>query len=210
MVLINWKFASSAAVTASAVTLALSLALSLASGSGLALAQSAPRPAAAPPAAATSSEPDQTTANYGDWALRCVRTGEGATAVRACEILQSLSVKGQQQPLARVAIGSPEKPEALRLTLMIAPAVTVNEAPQLNLGEGTALVVTLSWRRCLPAGCFADGALTPAVLRQLKQKKEPLEMTLKDAAGKPVTLSISNKGLPQALDALAKESAPSR
>jgi invasion protein IalB len=203
-----WKFASSVAVIVSAVTLVLSQALN----ANLALAQSAPRPAsAAPPSATTSSEPDQTTANYGDWALRCVRTGEGAAATRACEVLQALSVKGQQQPLARVAFGSPDKAEALRLTLMIAPAVSLEEVPRLILGaKGTAPAMSLAWRRCLPAGCFADGALTPAVLKQLRQKDEPMEMTLKDATGKPFTLSISTRGLPQALDALAKDSAPSR
>jgi invasion protein IalB len=197
--LIKRIFATSTAVT----TLILAL------GAELVLAQTAPPPAAATsPAATMPSGPDQTTANYGDWVLRCVRTGEGVMATRACEVVQSLSLQGQQQPLARVAIGSPEKPEALRLTLMIAPAVSLGEVPRLYFAaKGSAPILILAWRRCLPTGCFADGALTLATLSQLKQQVEPMNMTLQDAAEKQVNLSISTKGLALALDALAKEPA---
>lgn len=186
--------------------------LTLSSGMAFAQAPAPPQraPAAAPPAA-KPSEPDQTTANYGDWVLRCVRTAEGAANARACEIVQALAAQGQQTPVARVAIGSPEKPEKLHLTLMIAPAVSLGQGPQLRLPDKTTPpVVGLAWRRCLPAGCFADVALSPAAIKQLGQQSEPMELTLKDAGDNQVALLISIKGLAQALDALSREGAGSR
>lgn len=184
----------------------------LVTGSVEALAQlppATPKPVPIGSVGAKSSEPDQTTANYSDWALRCVRNGEGHA--RLCEVMQALGIQGQQQPVARVAIGSPEKPDALRLTLMVPPAISLGEAPQLKLwtkAGGTA--VPLAWKRCLPAGCFADGPLGAEVLKLLRERNEPLELTLRDASEQQAAMSISMKGLPQALDALARETLVSR
>ena len=64
-------------------------------------------PAAATPAApAVSTDPAQTTASYGDWVLRCVRTGDGGTGPRVCEVVQTMVVQGQTQPVAQIAIGN--------------------------------------------------------------------------------------------------------
>src|SRR5262245_4714411 len=49
------------------------------------------QPAQTPAAAAqVDSEPQATTAAFGDWVLRCQRTGTGSEARRNCEMVQSI------------------------------------------------------------------------------------------------------------------------
>ena len=55
-----------------------------------------------------------------------------------CELMQALGIRGQQQPVARVAIGGLDKPDALRVTLMTPHAVSLTEVPQLRLAAGRA------------------------------------------------------------------------
>ena len=68
-----------------------------------AVAQSNPSPAPVP------SEPQQTSASFGDWVVRCdhpAATPQGP-AKRVCEAAQSLMIKGQQGPIAQIAFGHP-------------------------------------------------------------------------------------------------------
>ena len=161
-------------------------------------------PAAATPAApAVSTDPAQTTASYGDWVLRCVRTGENNTGPRVCELVQSMVLQGQQQPVAQVALGYDKND--LRLTLVVPPAVAFSRGPALGIAGATAPNFDLVWRRCLPNGCFADAQVGPELLKLLRSRTEPLQIVFKDAGDRDTTLPFSMRGLLPALDALAKE-----
>ena len=85
------------------------------------------------------SDPAQTTASYGDWVLRCVRTGDKGAGPRVCELVQTMVLQGQQQPVAQVAVGY-DKNE-LRITLLVPPAVSFSRAPTLSVpgASGAAL-----------------------------------------------------------------------
>ena len=76
-------------------------------------------------------------------------------------------------------------------------------APKITAGEdGDPL--EMSWRQCVPAGCFAEaafGADTQRVWRDGKTAK----VESKAAGGQPFNFAISLRGLAQALDAMAKE-----
>jgi invasion protein IalB len=76
-----------------------------------ALAQQPPQ--AQPPKPQASAEPTSTTASYVDWVLRCQKVG-GAAVTRVCEVAQSLTVKGQNGPVAQIAIGRTSAKERLR------------------------------------------------------------------------------------------------
>jgi invasion protein IalB len=168
------------------------------------------RPPTSPPAATPSSTPPaaapvQTTATYGDWTLRCVRLGEAANSPRGCEVVQSLALRGQQQPFAQVALGIAAKGEPLRFSIVVPLSVSFALAPQLK--EGDTSLLGLAWRRCAPTGCFADGQLSADMLQKLRARTEPFQLGYRDAADQDVTLAISPRGLVQSLDALAKEDA---
>jgi invasion protein IalB len=156
--------------------------------------------AAAPAAAAPANDPAQTTATYGDWVLRCVRP---ENAQRVCEVVQSLVVQGQQQPVAQLAIGYDKADQ--RFTILVPPAISLARPPSLGVAGATTPNYPLAWRRCLPNGCFADVQVGPDLLKFLRGRNDPMQVSFKDAGERDVNLPVSMKGLVPALDALAKE-----
>ena len=198
----NWKPALGAAV----------LTLSTA---GIVFAQAPATPAApvtkaAPPAAVPAGSPVQTTATYGDWVLRCARTGEGGTGPQTCEVVQTLVLQGQQQPIAQVAVGSVDKTSPLRLTVVVPTAISFSKSATIVGAAGTADLFDLVWRRCLPSGCFADIVLTPDALKAMRARSEPANLVFRDAGERDITLPFSMRGFAQSLDAMSKETVATR
>lgn len=181
------------------------VALAVVLGAGLAAAQvpakaPATAPAPAAPAQPASSDPAQTTATYGDWLLRCVRPQKGP---HVCEVVQSMVVQGQQQPVAQVAVGYDKND--LRFTMLVPPAISLSRGPTLGVANASAPHFDLAWRRCLPNGCFADVAVGSELLKLLRSRTEPMQIDFKDAGEREIKLPLSMRGLVPALDALAKE-----
>jgi invasion protein IalB len=158
------------------------------------------------PAPVSTTDPAQTTASYGDWTLRCVRTGDNGQGPRVCELVQGVIVQGQQQPVAQLAIGY-DKAD-LRFTLLVPPAISLSKTPAVTPPAGGSPQYDLAWRRCLPQGCFADAMLTAEMLKGLRVRTEPLQVSYKDALERDTVLPVSVRGITAALDALAKEPRP--
>ncbi|HEV7256505.1 MAG TPA: invasion associated locus B family protein [Bosea sp. (in: a-proteobacteria)] len=172
--------------------------------------QAAPKAAtpaapAAPAAQAVSAEPSSTTASFGDWTLRCQRTGDAAKPGRICEVAQVLQAQGQQTPIAQIALGRLGAGEPLRVTAVMPVSVTFPSSVQIVMGDKDAKPLELAWRRCIPNGCFADTAPSDDVIRQWRKASEPGRILFKDAAGRELALPLSARGLDQAVEALAKE-----
>jgi len=127
----------------------------------------------------------------------------GGQPQRVCEVAQTIIIQGQQAPVAEVAIGRIKKSDPLRVTIVLPVNVAFPSAPQVNL-EGKE-VLELSWKRCLPNGCFADGSPKEEVLRNWRAARTLGRIETKDAFGRNVVVTISFRGLAQALDALNKE-----
>src|SRR5690242_6565044 len=184
-------------IVALAVVLGVGHAAAQAPAKAPAAAPAAPGKAtAATPAAPAPSDPAQTTATYGDWVLRCVRPEKGP---HVCEVVQSMVVKGQQQPVAQVAVGY-EKND-LRFTMLVPPAISLSRGPTLGVANASAPHFDLAWRRCLPNGCFADVAVGSELLKLLRSRTEPIQIDFRDAAEREVKLPLSLRGLVPALDA---------
>ncbi len=160
----------------------------------------APRPVAAAPQDTTiGNAPSMTTATYGDWVVRCSQQTEG----RLCEAAQTLFVQGQPNPVALIAVGREKPTEPIRLVVQLPVNVTFAGRLKITLKEG-APTIDLNIERCVPAGCFAVMQPADEALRQLRAHTEPARMAYKDAAQHDVAWPFSLRGLPQALDALAK------
>jgi invasion protein IalB len=153
-------------------------------------------------AATVSSDPQMTTATYGDWIERCQRVDASGEPRRVCEVSLTVAASGQSAPLAEVAIGRPKKNAPLRLTLVLPVNVSFPSAPKITVGGGDP--VELSWRRCVPAGCVADSAFDADALRAFREATTA-KVESRSAAGGYFNFAISLRGLPQALDALIKE-----
>lgn len=187
--------------------IALALAAVLLTGTALAQApaqrpgqQRAPQ-AQATPAPGAVSQPDNTTATYGDWVMRC----QASVAARVCEIVQTLEQQGQRGPIALVAIGRPVKDEPIKLVIQV--------PPNLALGDKVSVRVTVAdkdealavFQRCLPGGCFAEASLSDEVFKRWRSFGEAGQMRYLDAAKREVALPLSFRGFPAAAEALQRE-----
>lgn len=148
---------------------------------------------------AISSDPQLTTASFGDWVERCQRVA--TTGLKLCEVAETVQVEGQNAPLAQIAIGRADKDGPLRLTLLLPVNVSFPDAPKLKIGSA----FDLSWRRCVPGGCLADVALSDADVSTLRAAAEPGQIEFKTASGQDLKFPTSSRGLLQALDALRRE-----
>ncbi len=158
-------------------------------------------PAAAPPPA-VGSEPGSTTATYGDWTLRCERAeGDGK---RACEVGIAVQVQGQRAPVAQIAFGRPPGADLLRMVAVLPVNIRFPSAVKVAASDKDPQPIELAWSRCLPVGCFAELASSGDAVRRLRAEAGPARLSFVDAAGRNIGLPISLRGLPQALDALAK------
>ena len=150
-----------------------------------------------------SNEPQLTTAAFGDWVERCQRVNAGGEMRRLCEVALTVTATGQTAPLAEIAVGRVKKADPMRLTIVLPVNVGFPSAPKINLGEDND-PIELAWRQCVPAGCFADVTLSAETLHSLRDAKSA-KVELKAAGGQAFNFAVSLRGLPQALDAMAKE-----
>lgn len=165
-------------------------------------AQTKEAPAAPPP---VSADPQNTSATYGDWVVRCSRAGEGAQIMRLCEAVQSIQVQGQGL-IAQIAIGRPTPKEPLRLTVLLPSNVSFPSTVKIGVDEKDTQGLDLVWRRCIQGGCFADTEIKEDVLKHWKTQTGNGRVQFKDGTGREIALPFSFRGLSQALDGLAKTS----
>ncbi|SEG34638.1 Invasion protein IalB, involved in pathogenesis [Bosea lathyri] len=175
-------------------------------GSAFAQAQRPPapaqRPAPAAPAPGSVSQPDNTTASYGDWIHRC----QQGVGTRICEIVQTLEIQGQRGPVALIALGRPVRTEPYKLVVQVAPNVTLGPNAGVRLALGEKEEGTLAaYSRCIPGGCFAEVTLSDEMLKRWRDYSESGQLRFPDAANRPVVLPFSFRGFQAAMDALARE-----
>lgn len=151
---------------------------------------------------AVPNDPQLTTATFGDWVERCQRVASGEPS-RVCEVAQTFTVQGQSAPIAQLAIGRLHKGDPLRLTLMLPVNVAFPSAPKIAIR--TDSVLELAWRRCVPAGCFAEAAISDADLGAMRAASDPGQAEFKTSADQDLKFAVSFRGFSQALDALTHE-----
>src|SRR6202795_2869583 len=167
-------------------------------------------PSAAAPQPSTesgpvSSQPQATTASFGDWVMRCRRIDNTPGSATSCEVAQTLQVQGQG-PIAEIAFGSPPGKDAsagMRVVVVLPNNVTLAGPVLMSIDEKDK-PVELTYRRCLPAGCFADTDAKDEILARWRTQAGRGRLAFKDGANRDITLPFSFRGLAQALDAMAK------
>lgn len=184
------------------------VALSFLAGSALA---QAPRPAPAQqrptaqaqtaPAPGAVSQPDNTTATYGDWVMRC----QQSVAARVCEIVQTLEQQGQRGPIALVAIGRPIKDEPIKLVIQVPSNLSLGDKAGVRVIVADKDEATAIFQRCLPGGCFAEASLSDEALKRWRGFGEAGQMRYLDAAKREVALPLSFRGFAAATEALLRE-----
>jgi invasion protein IalB len=160
--------------------------------------------APATPAAPVDQTPQRTTASYGDWVVRC-ETTPGPPPQKNCDMEQLAQVQGQAQPISRVAIPLPPKGEPAKLFIQL-PINVSFMVPVKIVADGKDAGTTTPFRRCVPAGCFAELELKDDLQKKFRAAAtEPGKILFKDAADRDVTIPLSFKGFAQAFEALLKQ-----
>ena len=160
-------------------------------------------PATAASAAAASPEapaaPAVKTTRFEDWELTC-REPEGAP--RQCEVVQTLVA--EERPIARIAVGKSPGNGAMAIAVNLPAAVAFGMPVTLAGKDGADPQVALSWRRCGPAGCFADVTPAAELFTEWSSHQGEGRMAFLDMNDRPVSLPYSFRGLGAALKALAE------
>ena len=155
---------------------------------------------AAPPAAGAPTAPagpPVKTTRFEDWELVC-REPEGAP--RQCEIVQTLAA--QEKPIARIAVGRSPGNGAMAIAVNLPTAVAFAIPVTLAGDGGAEPQIALSWRRCGPAGCFADVTPPAELFKEWAAHPGAGRMAFLDMNDTPVSLPYSFRGLAAAIKAL--------
>jgi invasion protein IalB len=147
---------------------------------------------------ASAQIPQQTTATYGDWIVRCEFHGTN----RTCEMDQTSQMQGRL--LSQIAIGRPSKTAPFRIVFQVPIKAWLPAGVTLVTNEKDP-GLTATFKRCLTNGCFADTDLPEAVLKQLRTQTKNGKLQFKNDAQGLVTIPVSFKGFAQAFDAMARE-----
>jgi len=191
----NFRLPFSEIVTMNMVRIAVS-AFAIATAS-IGVAQAADSKDPAP----VSTEPQTTSATYGDWTLRCSHTGDAA---RVCEVALAFQLQGQQSPFAQLAIGHLTAKDPMHATFLVTPNVAFPSNVKLSADDKDAQPVELNWATCIAAACRADGEFKDDQLKRWKALAAPAKLQFKDSTGRELAIPVSVRGLAQALDALPK------
>jgi invasion protein IalB len=157
-------------------------------------------------APAVGAEPQNTSATYGDWTLRCSRNGEGDKAARVCEVALSfqIQVRGQEAPFGQLAFGRVNAKDPLHITFIMSPNVAFPSDVRLLTDEKDAQPIVLGWSICVPSFCRADGEFKDDQLKRWKALTASGQLVFKQSGGQATPITVSVRGLAQALEALAK------
>jgi invasion protein IalB len=164
--------------------------------------QPQPQPPAAPPAAPTQA-PQQTTATYGDWVVRC-EIQVGPPQQKNCDMEQLAQVQGQTGPISRIALPLPAKGQPPRLVVQLPVNVSLTTGIKI-LADAKDHGLLAPFRRCVPAGCFAEIDIKDEELKRFRGEAEAGKMQYKDAAERDIAIPVSFKGFAQAFEALLKQ-----
>ena len=165
-----------------------------------------PLAAAQPAASQTSNQdgaPQQTTATYEDWLLRC-ETKPGPPPQTVCEIVQFTQRQGQQGPLMKIVIGKPVKGQPVKLLIQTPTNSWLPTGVRLRAGEkDTGVVGEFKW--CFATGCIAQIDAKDDTIRKFRTTAVAGQLQLKDASQRDLSFPVSFKGFGAAYDALSKE-----
>jgi invasion protein IalB len=152
-------------------------------------------------AAVAQPAPQRTTATYEDWIVQCEQQ-PGPPPQKLCEMVQT--VQSQGQTVSRVALGHATKAEPFKIVVQLPvnlflPAGVRIQADDKDPG------LALAFKRCVPAGCFADIDIKDDTIKRLRAASANWKITFKNSGQQDASVLLSFKGFNQAFDVLLKE-----
>jgi invasion protein IalB len=157
----------------------------------------------APAAPNLGGTPQQTSATYEDWILRC-ESRPGPPVAKVCEMVQFTQIKGQQGVLTQIIVGKPVRGQPIRLAIQVPTSSWLPTGVKLVTGDRDP-GVQAEFKWCIPNGCIAHTEIKDDTVRKFRAAAEGGKLLFKDANQRDIALPVSFKGFGAAYDALAKE-----
>lgn len=136
-------------------------------------------------------------ATYGDWIYTCAKLPN--TAETRCGIVQQLSDTKTKAPVFLWRIAQDGK-GGMVAEWQTRSGVMVNRGIVLDIGDNKP--TTIPFEACLPTGCRAVTNLSPEIIDGLAKAPKATATVFPVGASSGVQLTLSVKGLPDALAAL--------
>ena len=114
--------------------------------------------------AAAQTAPQRTSATYEDWTVQC-ELNAGPPAQKLCEVVQVGQAQGQT--VSRVAIGRATKSEPFKIVVQLPVNLWLPAGVKIQLDDKDP-GLTAPFRRCVPAGCFADLEIKDDMVKRLR------------------------------------------
>ncbi len=166
---------------------------------------------------AIPAAPSSTTATYGSWVLRCAQlpvplaatdaTKANPPSSHACEVVQTVALQDQQQPIAQLAIGRLPSQKDLIVTALLPVNILIPGQVQIiadsKQDKDLKGVFALTWQKCMAGSCVATAKPDAATLALLRKEGQG-QLRFADANGNLLAVPLSWLGLDRALDALDK------
>jgi len=153
--------------------------------------------------AAQAPPPQQTSATYEDWIVRC-EIKPGPPRQKSCEMVQFTQVKGQPGVLTQIAIGQAAKGQPTPLVIQVPISVWLPAGVKLTAG-GKDEGLQMTFKICVPSACIANMEIRDDVIRKLRAATDQGKLQFKDANQRDIALPVSYKGFNPAYEALLKE-----
>ena len=151
----------------------------------------------------STPKPQQTSAVYEDWIVRC-ETKPSPPAQKICEMVQFTQLKGQAGVLTQIVIGHPVKGQPYRIAIQVPISMWLPTGVRLSAGgKDEGIVAQFMW--CVPTACFAVVETKDDIIKKFRSATEAGKLQFKDANQRDIALPVSFKGFGTAYDALMKE-----
>ncbi len=162
-----------------------------------------PAPQAAPNAPAAQTDPNAPKITkrqvFHSWLLVCA-TPPGATE-ESCEVDAALQPDGGLPPVAKIAFVRNPKDQSVRLVAIVQGNLTIEPGVEVASDPDKGGVI-LGFRSCLNSACLADVVLPAEELQKFRGLAHDGRLTINNAAGEKLSLTVPALGLDEALNAL--------
>ena len=149
----------------------------------------------APPAPA--AQPEQTTATYGEWTVRCA----GHEGLPPCDLLQVAVAQDDGRQVLRLSLAHLGDGDRIGVQAWVPLGVRVSGGVLVQVDGETVELEGFGFTRCEPGGCFIEGVVDEGSLSAFKRGKEGVLVVL-DGGGSPRVTRLGFVGFTAGLEAM--------
>ena len=144
-----------------------------------------------------AAEPEQTTATYEEWTVRCA----ARTETPPCDMLQVAISQEDGRQVLRLSLAHLGEGDRIGMQALIPLGVRVSGGVLVQVDGEAVAFEGFGFTRCEPGGCFIEGVIDEASLGAFMRGQEGALAVL-DSAGRPRAVRLGFAGFTAAFKAM--------